>query len=327
MALLKRFNSNANSDDNTGFGTNASMYGGRLVHRNGKPNVRKTGLGIVDRYSWYHSFIEMSGTRFLLLIFLSFLLINLIFAFIYFAIGVDHLGGMVANTTVQKFIEAYFFSAQTFTTVGYGRINPTGYLTSFVAAFEAFCGLLFFALATGLFYARFSRPRAFIKFSDRALISPYKAGLALMLRMVPHKNNYLTDAETKLTLAIHIEENGKQINRFFALPLELSFINALNYSWTIVHPIDEKSPLFGLSKEDLIKTRAEILVFLKAFDETFSNSVVCRTSYVGAEIDFGEKFVPMFHRSEDQYTTILEIDKLNSTEKADINPILESLKQ
>lgn len=326
MALLKRINSRASADNNTGFGTNASMYGGRLVNRDGRANIRKTGLTIFARYSWYHTLIEMSRTKFLLLIFASFLVINLIFAIGYFLIGVEHLGGMEANTTGEKFIEAYFFSAQTFTTVGYGRINPTGYLTSFVAAFEAFSGLLFFALATGLFYARFSRPKAFLRFSERALISPYKDGVALMFRLVPDKNNNLTDVEAKLTLAIHVEEDGKQVNRFFALPLELSFVNALNLSWTIVHPIDDKSPLYGLQKDDLIKAKAEIMVFIKAFDETFSNNVVSRTSYIGREVDFGEKFIPMFHRSEDHSTTILEIDKLNHTIPADISSLINSTK-
>ncbi len=319
MALLKRINSRAAADNNTGFGNNASMYGGRLVNRDGRPNIRKTGLNVFERYSWLHSLIEMSRKKFLFLIFVSFLVINLFFAVGYFLIGVEHLGGMEAKTTGEKFIEAYFFSAQTFTTVGYGRINPTGYLASFVAAFEAFSGLLFFALATGLFYARFSRPKAFILYSERALISPYKDGVALMFRLVPDKNNYLTDVETKLTLAIHVDEGGKQVNRFFSLPLELSFVNALNLSWTIVHPIDDKSPLFGFSKDELIKAKAEVMVFVKAFDETYSNSVVSRTSYIGQEIDFGEKFVPMFHRSEDQSTTVLEIDKLNTTVKADIS--------
>lgn len=319
MTLLRRINNKATADENTGFGTNSSMYGGRLVNRNGRANVHKTGISYFARYSWYHTLIEMSRFRFLSLIFLFFLLVNLVFAIIYFSIGVEHLGGMDGNTTGEKFIEAYFFSAQTFTTVGYGRINPTGYLTSFVAAFEAFSGLLFFAIATGLFYARFSRPKAFIQFTDNALIAPYKDGIAFMFRLVPYKNTHLTEAEVKITMGVSLEENGNPINRFFSLRLEIAQINALNLSWTLVHPIDEKSPLYNLLPEDLERNKTEILVFIKAFDETFSNMVVARTSYIGSEILYGRKFVPMYHQSHNGASTELSLDKLNETIAADIS--------
>lgn len=319
MAILRRINSRAKADDNTGFGTNSSMYGDRLVNRNGRANVRKTGLPFFSRLSWYHTLLEMPRWKFLALIFISFLLVNLLFAITFYIIGVEHLGGMDATTQGEKFVEAYFFSAQTFTTVGYGRINPTGYLMSFVAAFEAFSGLLFFALATGLFYARFSRPEAFLRFTDKAIIAPYKNGAALMFRMVPTKNNHLTDAEVKVTLGMSIEENGKRVNKFYSLPLELSQVNTINLSWTIVHAIDDKSALYNLTLDDLKMCRVEIIAFVKAFDETYSNTVVARTSYTAYEIDYGERFLPMYHRSEDGSVTILDLDKLNLTEKAAVN--------
>jgi len=322
MAILRRINTNAATDKTTGFGTNSAMYGGRLVNSNGRPNIRKTGIGFFDGLSWYHTLIEMPRWKFLAIIFIYFLLINLVFAGVYLAVGVEHLNGMNASTPSQKFIEAYFFSAQTFTTVGYGRINPTGYVMSFIAALEAFTGLLFFALATGLFYARFSRPQAFIRFSGNALIAPFNNDVALMLRMAPFKNNYLTDAEVKLTLAMIVEENGRQVNRFFPLELEYSKVNALTLSWTVVHPITAESPLIGLTEEDLHNLKAEVLVFVKAFDETFSNTVVARTSYTAGEIKWGAKFVPMYNRSADSKHTIISMDKLNEHEGADISAAL-----
>lgn len=326
MAILRRINSNAATDKTTGFGSNSAMYGGRLVNSNGRPNIRKTGIRFFDRLSWYHTLIEMPRWKFLAFIFLYFLLINLVFALVYFFVGVEHLSGMDARTTSQKFIEAYFFSAQTFTTVGYGRINPTGYLTSFIAALEAFTGLLFFALATGLFYARFSRPQAFVRFSENALISPFNNDVALMLRMAPFKNNYLTDAEVKLTLAMIVDEDGRQVNRFYPLDLEYSKVNALTLSWTIVHPITAESPLIGLTEEDLHNLKAEVLVFVKAFDETFSNTVVARTSYTAGEIKWGAKFIPMYNRSQNSRHTIIHLDKLNEHEPADISAVLDARK-
>jgi len=319
MSLLKKVNTSAKTDETTGFGTNRSMYGGRLINRDGKANVDKTGISFFGKLSWYHTLIQMRGLKFLTFIFISFLAVNLVFASIYYLIGVKHLGGMEANTTTEEFIEAYFFSAQTFTTVGYGRINPTGYLTSFVAAFEAFTGLLFFAIATGLFYARFSRPQAFLRFSDNAVIAPYREANGWMCRIVPYKNNSLTDLEVKVNAAMSLEENGKEVNKFYPLDMELSKVNALSLSWTLVHPINDKSPLYNLSAEDLKNNKAEIIVIVKGFDETFSNTVVSRTSYTHDEIVYGAKFLPMYHRSKNGGTTILEVDKLNHFEKTELN--------
>ncbi|HUR11237.1 MAG TPA: ion channel [Flavitalea sp.] len=321
MASSKHFNLKATADETTGFGTNSSMYGGRLVKKDGRPNIRKSGLKFFERLSWYHTLIDLPRSKFLALILLGFLLINLLYALCYYMIGVDHLNGMVAETKSQKFIEAFFFSAQTFTTVGYGRINPTGYITSMVAAVEALTGLLFFAIATGLFYARFSRPKAFIRFSESAVIAPYKDGIAYMFRLVPFKNNMLTDAEVKVTIGLVEKENGKEMNRFYPMELEINRINALTLSWTIVHPINDKSPLFNLSKENLLEARAEILVYLKAFDETFSNTVVARASYTADELIVGAKFIPMYHRSPVGNYTVIELAKLNAMQKVEL-PVL-----
>lgn len=321
MAILKRINSRARTDENTGFGVNSAMYGDRLVRKDGRQNIRRRGLAFFERLSWYHTMLDLPRTHFLGFIFGFFLLINLVFACIYYFVGVEHLGGMEAHSNTEQFIEAYFFSAQTFTTVGYGRINPTGYLTSFIAAFEAFTGLLFFALATGLFYARFSQPKAYIRFSEKAIIAPFREATAFMFRLVPYKNTFLTDAEIKLTLGITVEENGKQVKKFFPLPLQIDKINTLNLSWTIVHPIDEKSPIWNFSKEDLLNAHAEIMIFMKSFDETYSNTVVTRTSYVAAEVEYGKKFLPMYHRETDGSVTVLDLEKLNLTEDAPLPAI------
>jgi inward rectifier potassium channel len=220
---------------------------------------------------------------------------------------------------LEKFGEAYFFSAQTFTTVGYGRINPTGFVTSAIAAIEALVGLLSFAIATGLLYGRFSKPQAYLRFSENALLAPYKDGLAIMLRVAPYKNINLTDAEAKLSVGLMLEENGKIANKFFLLDLEYSHVNSLTLSWTIVHPINEESPFYKFSLADFKNINGEILVFIKAFDDMFSNTVVARTSYTLNEIVPGAKFNPVYYRSENNHKTILDISKLNSYDKVDIS--------
>jgi inward rectifier potassium channel len=239
---------------------------------------------------------------------------NFLFACIYYLIGLENLTGIEAGSAIENFGEAFFFSAQTFTTVGYGRISPSGFLASSVAAIEAFLGLMTLALATGLFYGRFARPRSYLSFSKNALISPYKNGKALMFRTVPFKNNILMDAEVKLTLGMSVPENGIQKNMFYPLTLELSKINALMMNWTIVHAITEESPMYGLTLNDLKKANAQILIYINAFDEIFANTVVARTSYTADELIEGAKFSQMYHPTESGDSTLLNIDLLSKYE-------------
>jgi Inward rectifier potassium channel C-terminal domain/Inward rectifier potassium channel transmembrane domain len=319
MALLRKINTKAKTENNTGFGTNTSDYGGRLVNKDGRANIEKRGINFLERISWYHTMLEMPRWKFFLIIFSFYIAVNFVFAGIYYFIGVEHLGGMVTTSQLEQFGEAYFFSAQTFTTVGYGRINPTGFVASAVAALEALLGLLSFALATGLLYGRFSKPTAYLKFSKHALIAPFKEGIALMMRVAPFKNTTLSDAEVKLTLGMSVEENGKMVNRFFPLELEFSKINLLTLSWTIVHPITESSPLYKLTPADFASLRGEVLVFFKAFDDMFSNTVVARTSYTFGEFITGAKFVPMYHSNTESNTTVLDFDKLDMYNEVDIS--------
>ena len=319
MALLRKLNSKAKSEINTGFGVNTNDYGGRFVNKDGGANIEKKGVGILEKISWYHSLLAMPRWKFFSIIFLFFIIVNLCFAIIYYIIGIQHLAGAVPKSPAENFLEAFFFSCQTFSTVGYGRISPAGYLITSVAAFEGFLGPLSFALATGLLFGRFSKPTAYLKFSENALIAPYQGITALMFRIAPYKNTTLLDAETKVNLAMSVEENGKMVNKFFPLTLEFSTVTALTLSWTIVHPITDASPLYNFTQEDFASTKGEILVFLKAFDDMFSNTVVARTSYIFSEVVFGAKFKPMYKSSEDKTKTILHLDKLNAFDPADIS--------
>lgn len=320
MDLLKKINTKAKTDLNTGFGTNASSYGGRFINKDGTANIQKRGLSFLNRISWYHTMLSMPRWKFMSVIFLFYVLVNFIFACIYYSIGVEYLDG-IATTGSEwvKFGKVYFFSAQTFTTVGYGHISPNGFFTSALSAAEALIGLLSFAIATGLFFGRFSKPTAFLKFSHHALISPYKnGGKALMFRMTPYKNTNFTDAEAKVTLGMIIEENGIMVNRFFTLDLELSRVNALTLSWTLVHPITEDSPLYQFTADDYKSIDGEIIVFVKTFDEMFSTTVAASTSYTFDEFVYGAKFEMMYSDSEDDSRTILHLDKLNSFSRVDL---------
>ncbi|WP_337967115.1 ion channel [uncultured Flavobacterium sp.] len=319
MALLKKINHRVEADKNSGFGTNAGSYGGRFVNKNGTPNIEKSGMHLLRRISWYHTMIDMPNWKFMLILFTFYIAINFVFAIIYYAIGIQHLDGIAQSQSIlTQFGQAYFFSAQTFTTVGYGHISPTGFLTSALSAAEALIGLLSFAIATGLFFGRFSKPTAFLKFSHHALISPYGKNKGLMIRVVPFKNTNFTDAKAKVTLGLSFEENDQKTNKFYNLELELDQINALSLSWTLVHPITENSPLYNFTEEDFKKTHGEILVFITTFDDMFSNTVAARTSYTFEEIIYGAKFETMYNRSSDNTKTILHLDKLNQYEMVNL---------
>ncbi|MEJ7912181.1 MAG: ion channel [Chitinophagaceae bacterium] len=299
------------SDPTTGFGVNSKDGVDRLARKDGSVNVIKEGVSFFDGQSLYHTMLSIPKWKFWTILFTIYLSINVLFAFLYLLVGIEHLGGIETGAASKNFMEAFFFSTQTYTTVGYGRISPIGVLTSAIASFEAFMGVLSFALASGLFYGRFSRPKAYLYFSDIALLSPYKDGTALMFRMVPYKNNQLTEAEVKLTLAMQVKTGDVVKNEFYQLPVEFSKLNSLALNWTVVHAINEESPLWGLSLKELREAKAEILVFLKAFDEVFSNSVVARTSYIATEFIENAKFKPMYHASLEKKATILHIDALN----------------
>ncbi|KQO33034.1 Inward rectifier potassium channel Irk [Flavobacterium sp. Leaf82] len=315
MALIKKINQKAQTDRNSGFGTNANSYGGRFVNKDGTANIEKRGMHLFRRISWYHTMIDMPNWKFMSILFIFYIVINFIFAVIYYAIGIEHLDGIAQSQSIlTQFGQAYFFSAQTFTTVGYGHISPTGFLTSALSSAEALIGLLSFAIATGLFFGRFSKPTAFLKFADNALISPYGESKGLMIRVVPFKNTNFTDATAKVMLGMSLEENGKHTIKFYNLELELDKINALTLSWTLVHPITEDSPLYNFSQEDLQKVQGEILVFITTFDNMYSNTVAARTSYTFSEIIYGAKFETMYNRSKDGSKTILHLDKLNHYE-------------
>ncbi len=301
--------------DNTGFGTNSGVEGGRLVNPDGSNNLRKRGIPVWERTSIYHTLLRMRRIHFFLCIFLIYTCINLFFAVVYFVTGVEHLvGGDGATTFIGRFMEAFFFSSQTLTTVGYGRVAPSGLLTNVVASIESLMGILVFAIMTGLIYGRFSRPRAYLLFSPNVIIAPYKDGKGLMLRVATYKNNHLTDVEAQTTLALHVKENGRTVTKFYPLELELPKIQSLALSWTLVHYITENSPLYHYTKREVAETQMEVIVTIKAFDDHFSNVVQQRTSYSYNQVIYGAKFLPMFERSPDGSHTVMELDKINAYE-------------
>ena len=316
MAIGNRINPFSRGNNDTGFGTSAAAYGGRFINKDGSFNIRKIGQPVWRRTSVYSFLLSMPAWKLGMLILLGYFIINLLFTTLYLVVGVGGLTGISGATGFRHILEVFFFSTETFTTVGYGRVNPVGVGVNAVAALESLCGLLALAVGTGLIYGRFARPKAFLMFSEEAVVAPYKDITAFMFRVIAYKeNHHLTNAEISVTLALTLQEDGQSVFRFYSLHLERSRVDTLSMNWTVVHPIDDESPMKGLTAEDLKNGDVEMYVLCRGFDDVYSNVVQQRTSYTYREIQFDAKFAPMYRESEDGMTTILEVNKLNEYKK------------
>lgn len=282
----------------------------RVLNRDGSFNVSRTGLDPSGRDA-YQFLINMSWPAFLSFIFGMYLLVNTAFAVIYLLIGVDQLTGYEHTGVMSNFLNAFFFSTQTLTTVGYGAIAPNGELASTVAAFEAFAGLSGFALVTGLLYGRFSRPNSRLLYSNHAIITPFQDGDSFQFRVVNKRRNVLMEMNASMMLTVFNKEAG--VRRYYRVKLETPFIYFFPLNWTLVHIIDQDSPFWGLSAEDLKEQDAEVLILMKGFDDTFGQIVHSRFSYKYDEIVFGGKFTKAYDTDE-QGETELNIKRIHEYE-------------
>ncbi len=298
-----------------GLGEKATADSYRSIGKNGSFNVKKINIPFFERLNFFHELVTMPWSRFFLIIVLVYNLVNILFATIYLLVGTQHLTGIVAGTTWENFMEAFFFSAQTITTLGYGRIAPIGLVSNIVAATESLLGLLSFAFVTGLIYGRFSKPLAKLKYSLYAVMAPYQDINGFMFRVVnPHKNQLM---EAEVTAALSMRKVDSNLREFFTLELERSKVAFLPFTWTIVHPITEESPLFKFTKDELETRDVEFIIMMKAFDESFSQTVYSRTSYKANEIKWGEKFVYIINHETGK--TVIDISRIDETEMAPLN--------
>lgn len=300
-----------------GLGTKTANEGLRALNKDGTFNVRKINVPFIERLNFFHSLITMSWTRFFSLVLLGYFTINLLFASIYMTIGMDKLTGIYGITFFDKFTETFFFSAQTITTLGYGQVAPMGLLANSIAAIESMLGLLTFALATGLLYGRFSKPSGKIKYSTIAVISPYQELNAFMFRVLNPHNNQLLEVEVTVTLTL--KKSKSELRDFHLIELERSKIMFMPYTWTVVHPITKTSPLYKLTKDDLIDRDSEFIIMIKAFDESFSQTVYSRSSYKASEINWGEKFVYLVKNENNSIH--IDVSRIDETEKIELNDL------
>jgi inward rectifier potassium channel len=277
-----------------GFGEKVADNAKRIINKDGTFNIHRDHEEM-SAQSAYQFLLEISTGKFFFLVLFTFVVINVMFAAIYFSIGTHNLIGVHGETPIEHFMDCFYFSTQTFTTVGYGAIAPKGFIASSIASFEAMLGLLTFALATGLLYARFSKPKALLKFSENALIAPYEEGTALMFRFANRRSNVLMNMTARVILMMREPGSSSEMRKYFELELEIKEIMILALSWTLVHPISESSPIAGLNAQDLIDNDAELLILISGFDETFNQTVHTRYSYIASEFVWNAKFKKAFY--------------------------------
>ncbi|HEV2233714.1 MAG TPA: ion channel [Terriglobia bacterium] len=281
----------------------------RAIRKDGEFNVRRHGTTWQDIHPYLY-FINKSWPTFFGLMFASFIAVNLLFAMTYYCIGVEHLQGAAAPTAWGRFLNAFFFSSQTLTTVGYGVLAPKGVLVNLIASFEAMIGLMGFAIATGFLVGRVSRPSARMGFSKSMIIAPYQDGTSLQFRVVNRSMSNLMELEASVMLMTVETVDGQLRRKFDRLELEREGVLFLALTWTIVHPIGSDSPLFGKTAADLERMQAEVLILIKGMDDTFSQIVHARYSYRYDEIVWGAKFAPAFEIDK-KGSIRLEVDRVS----------------
>ena len=286
----------------------------RLLNRDGSFNVARRGLRLATSLSLYHALLTTTWTRFMALVAASYVLLNAVFAVGFVLCGPGALLATLPAAGTAGFARAFFFSVETFSTIGYGNVAPVGLAANLVVTVEALVGLLWLALATGLLFARFSRPTAKIVFSRTAVIAPYRGIRAFEFRIANVRKSEMIEMQATVMFTRFEEVDGRPVRRYHLLPLERSTVTFFPLSWTIVHPIDEASPLNGVTRDDMRRSNAEFLVLLSGVEETFAQRVHARSSYRWDEVVWGAKFGDILHHPHGDEAVTLDVSRLDTIE-------------
>ncbi len=267
----------------------------RIEKRDGRLTI--VGMGAWHSY-WrdpYHLLLTIPWSGFLALTTLGYFATNALFALIYLAGG-----DCIANARHGSFSDAFFFSVQTMDTIGYGAMYPRTFYANMVVTLEALIGLLGVAMGTGLAFARFSRPTARVTFSSVAVIAPYNGVPTLMFRTANQRRNQILEAQLRVRLVRdEISQEGHFMRRFHDLKLLRSQNPVFTLTWTAMHQIDEHSPLYGVTAQMLAEAETMLVISLTGIDETVSQTIYARHTFVAHEILWNVRFVDIVSRSKD----------------------------
>lgn len=235
----------------------------------------------------YHNILTVSWPWFFVQLAAVFGVTNLVFATLY---AIDRNG--IANAHPGRFADSFFFSVQTLGTLGYGVMSPRTLYTNLLVTVESFAGILIISLFTGIIFARFSRPMARVLFSKVAVVAPFDGVPTLMFRTANQRGEAIMDASIVVTLARQYTTlEGVTMRRFQELKLMRSSNSLFALSWTVMHPIDQDSPLYGLTLEDMDALDMELVVMLNGLDEILADRIYARHAYWADEIVWNHRFV------------------------------------
>lgn len=260
--------------------------------------VQFVSLGL-PHFHWsdlYHLLLTISWCQFFGIVGLMYLATNFLFALAYLAIPDG-----IANAQPGSLKDAFFFSIQTMATIGYGSMYPTIAYTHILVAFEALFGLLGFAMATGLTYARFSKPTARVLFSRVATICPYNGVPTLMFRVANQRTNWIVEAQIRVSVLLNeeITTEGHSVRRLQDLKLVRSQTPMLALSWMVMHQIDETSPLYRMTSQELEAVDFQIVVMLTGLDDLLSQTIHARQVYIAENVLWDVRFVDVLYRTPD----------------------------
>jgi inward rectifier potassium channel len=267
----------------------------RLIQREASDRVVAIGLRTGWLSDLYHQLLVVPWPAFLAGLSVVYLGLNLLFALLYL------LGdGAIANARPGAFADAFFFSVETLSTIGYGQMSPATLYGNIIMTTEALVGLMLVAVAAGLMFARFSRPTARVVFSKVAVVAPFNGALTLTLRLANERRNQILDAQVSVTL-VRDERTaeGEWIRRFYDLQLARQRSPIFAMTFTVMHVIDSASPLWNATPSSLAAEAAEIVVTVTGLDETISQAVHARTSYLADEVLWDHRFTDVFTQTED----------------------------
>ncbi|TDQ30277.1 ion channel [Tenacibaculum caenipelagi] len=295
-----------------GFGYNSQKNAQTIVNKDGTSNVIHANrrFSADDLYTF---FIELAWWQFFVFIIAGYTLLNILFGIVYMLIGIEQVT-TTQGDFIGDFLNGFFFSAQTLTTVGYGGMAPKGIAANTIAAFEAMVGLLSFSFITGLLYGRFSKAKASIRFSENLILRDFKEDRALMFRLMNRRKTVMIEPEVSVTLSIsEKDKEGEYKRKFYQLKLERDKIMYLPTVWTIVHEIDEGSPLRKYSNKEIEKMDGKLYVLVQYHEESFGQKVYQISSYDFSNLEIDKKYVPSYYFDENGFT-VLDHGKLSKVE-------------
>lgn len=267
----------------------------RLVNPDGNFNVVRKGVSKFDWGDLYHLLLTLSWAKLFAVVGAGYIITNVLFALMYLAIG-----GGVENMREGNFFDAFFFSVQTMATIGYGAMYPKTLFANILVAIEALLGLLGVSVGSGLVFARFSLPKARVMFSRIAVVAPHNGIPTLMFRVANERQSWILEAEVNVSLVIsEITEEGQAMRRFYKLPLFRDRSSLFALTWTVMHPIHESSPLYGITLEEMLEKEMEILITITGIDQTVSDNIHAHHSYIPTEILWNHKFTDILSKTRD----------------------------